>query len=185
MMILKGNGEVIEEFDLPQSSPLISMSGNGIITAVAGPGYDSLYVFQTLVDITPPSIENVHQQPANDSVYPENEVMVYANVTDDLSGVKQVTLNYTYTNATGTWNGTVVMANLEGNLYNGTIPALPYCTNVTYIIIAEDNFNNTITTQDLGQEYRYHVIPEFPPQLILPILATSTLLTLLTRKRKR
>jgi hypothetical protein len=161
------------------------MSGDGIITAVAGPGPDSLYVFQTLVDITPPLIENVHQQPANDSVYPEDEVMVYANVTDDLSRVKQVILNYTYTNSTGTWNGTVIMDNLEGNLYNGTIPAFPYCTNVTYVIIAEDNFNNTITTEEMGQEYKYHVIPEFSPQLILPILFTSTLLTMLIRKRNR
>ncbi|MDH7477106.1 MAG: hypothetical protein QHH17_01845 [Candidatus Bathyarchaeota archaeon] len=175
---------MIAEFDLPEFSPLISMSGNGIITAVAGPGYDSLYVFQTIEDTTPPVIENVHQHPASDSVYPEDEVMVYANVTDDLSGVKQVTLNYTYTNATGTWNGTVVMDNLEGNLYNGTIPALPYCTNVTYIIIAEDNFNNTITTEEMGQEYKYHVVPEFSIQLIFPILAASTLLAVVIRKRK-
>jgi len=182
---LKRNGEIIEEFDLPQSSPLLSMSGDGIITAVAGPGPDSLYVFQTLVDITPPVIENVHQQPANDSVYPEDEVMVYANVTDDLSGVKQVILNYTYTNSTGTWNGTVIMDPLELDSYNGTIPRLPYCTNVTYVIIAEDNFNNIITTEEMGQKYKYHVIPEFSLQLVLPILAASTLLTMLIRKRKQ
>ena len=180
----KSDGTMIANFSLPQPSPLVSMSGDGIITVVAGPGYDSLYVFQTIEDNTPPVIENVHQQPVNDSVYPEDEVMVYANVTDDLSGVKQVTLNYTYTNSTGTWNGTVVMDNVEGNLYNGTIPAFPYCTNVTYIIIAEDNFNNTITTQEMGQEYRYHVIPEFSLQLILPILAASTLSAVVIRKRK-
>jgi WD40 repeat protein len=182
---LKRNGEIIEEFDLPQYSPILSMSGNGIITAVAGPGPDSLYVFQTLVDKTPPLIENVHQQPANDSVYPEDEVMVYANVTDDLSGVKQVILNYTYTNSTGTWHGTVIMDPLELDSYNGTIPRLPYCTNVTYVIIAEDNFNNIITTEEMGQKYKYHVIPEFSLQLVLPILAASTLLTMLIRKRKQ
>ena len=182
---LKRNGEIIEEFDLPQYSPILSMSGNGIITAVAGPGPDSLYVFQTLVDKTPPLIENVHQQPANDSVYPEDEVMVYANVTDDLSGVKQVILNYTYTNSTGTWHGTVIMDPLELDSYNGTIPRLPYCTNVTYMIIAEDNFNNIITTEEMGQKYKYHVIPEFSLQLVLPILAASTLLTVLIRKRKQ
>jgi hypothetical protein len=182
---LKRNGEIIEEFDLPQYSPILSMSGNGIITAVAGPVPDSLYVFQTLVDKTPPVIENVHQQPANDSVYPEDEVMVYANVTDDLSGVKQVILNYTYTNSTGTWHGTVIMDPLELDSYNGTIPRLPYCTNVTYVIIAEDNFNNIITTEEMGQKYKYHVIPEFSLQLVLPILAASTLLTVLIRKRKQ
>jgi hypothetical protein len=160
------------------------MSGNGLITAVAGLGPDSLYVFKTITDTTPPLIKDVHQQPANDSVYPTDDVMVFANVTDDLSGVKQVILNYTWTNNTGTWHGTVIMDPLELDIYNGTIPRLPYCTNVTYVIIAEDNFNNTITTEEMGFTYKYHVIPEFPPQTALPILVTATLLALLLRKRK-
>ena len=74
------------------------------------------------------------------------------------------------------------MDNPEGSLYNGTIPKLPYCTNVTYIIIAEDYFNNTIISEEEG--YRYHVIPEFSLQIVLPILATATLLAALIRKRK-
>jgi hypothetical protein len=180
----KSDGSMISEFNLPQNSTLVSMSGDGLITAMAGPGFDSLYVFKTITDTTPPLIENVHQQPTNETVHSEDDVMVYANVTDDLSGVKQVTLNYTYTNSTGTWHGTVAMDNLEGNLYNGTIPRFPYCTNVTYIIIAEDNFNNTITTEEMGGEYKYHVIPEFPTEIALPLLATATLLAMLIRKRK-
>ncbi|MEM3705654.1 MAG: hypothetical protein QXX59_07000 [Candidatus Bathyarchaeia archaeon] len=180
----KSDGTMIANFDLPQFSPLISMSGDGMITAVAGPGYDSLYVFQTVVDITPPSIENVYQQPANDSVYPEDDVIVYAEVTDDLSGVKQVILNYTYTNSTGTWNETAIMEKFEGNLYSGTIRALPFCTNVTYVIIAEDNFNNIITTAEMGQEYKYHVIPEFSTQLILPLFTAATILAAAISKKK-
>jgi WD40 repeat protein len=180
----KSDGNMIDKFDLPQYSPLVSMSGNGLITAVAGLGFDSLYVFKTIIDSTPPLIENVHQQPTNENVHPEDDVMVYANVTDDLSGVKQVILNYTYTNSTGTWHGTITMGNPEGNIYNGTIPRLPYCTNVTYVIIAEDNFNNTVTTEEMGREYKYHVIPEFPPQFVLPLLVTATLLAMLLRKRK-
>ncbi|MGB9676394.1 MAG: WD40 repeat domain-containing protein [Candidatus Bathyarchaeales archaeon] len=172
----KSDGTLIANFDLPEFSPLVSMSGDGVINAVAGPGYDSLYVFQTLVDTTPPLIENVHQQPANDSVYPEDEVIVYAEVTDDLSGVKQVRLNYTYTNSTGTWSETVIMDKSEGNTYYGKIRALPFCTNVTYMIIAEDNFNNIITTEEMGQEYKYHVIPEFPTQLVLSLFTVATLL---------
>jgi hypothetical protein len=178
----KSDGTMIASFDLPQRSPLVSMSGNGLITAVAGPGFDSLYVFKTITDTTPPLIKDVHQVPANDSVYPTDDVMVFANVTDDLSGVKQVILNYTWTNTTGTWHGTVVMDPLELDIYNGTIPRLPYCTNVTYVIIAEDNCNNTITADELG--FKYHVIPEFPPQTVLPLLVTVTLLAMLLRKRK-
>jgi len=178
----KSDGNMIDKFDLPQYSPLVSMSGNGLITAVAGPGFDSLYVFKTVTDITPPLIENVHQQPTNTTVHPEDDVMVYANVTDDLSGVKHVILNYTYTNSTGTWHGTVTMDNPEGDLYNGTIPRLPYCTNVTYVIIAEDNFNNTIISEEM--EYRYHVIPEFPSQIILPLFVITTLVTAIAIKKK-
>jgi len=178
---LKRNGELIEEFDLLQCSPILSMSGNGNITAVGGPGYDSLYVFELLTDSTPPTIENVYQVPANDSVYPENKVMIYANVTDDLSGVKQVLLNYTTGN--GTWF-TTEMENLEGNLYNSTIPEFPYCTNVTYVIIAEDNYNNTITTQEMGYKFQYHVIPELPLNTIIATFLILTTIPLIFAKKE-
>ena len=49
----KRNGEMIGGFDLLQPSPLLSMSGNSNITAVGGPVYDSLYVFELVVDSTP------------------------------------------------------------------------------------------------------------------------------------
>jgi len=178
----KRNGELIEEFDLSQYSPLLSISGNGNITAVGSPGYDSLYVFESVVDSTPPVIENVYQIPANDSVHPEDKVHVYANVTDDLSGVKRVLLNYT---TDGEAWFTVEMENLEGNLYNGTIPEFPYCTNVTYIIIAEDNFNNTITTQEMGYKYRYHVVPEFPLNIMMLVVLTITFLSLIRKQHFR
>ena len=41
----KSDGSTIGEFDLLQSSPLVSMSGDGRIVAMGGPGFDSLYVF--------------------------------------------------------------------------------------------------------------------------------------------
>jgi len=132
-------------------------------------------------DNTPPVIENVYQQPSSDSVYPDDKVVVYANVTDDLSGVKQVILNYTTNN--GTWFS-VEMTNLEDTLYNATIPEFPYCTNVTYVIIAEDKANHTITTVDMGYAYQYHVIPEFPPFLIMPLFMIATLLVVMVYKRK-
>jgi hypothetical protein len=150
-------------------------------------------------DITPPNITDVSQFPFKNNVLPEDEVQVNATVTDDLSGVKQVTLNYT------NGNGTLInvdMTNLEGNIWNATIPKLPYCTNVTYAIIAEDNANNTITTGEMGYEYQYHVIPELPSFIILSLFMLFTLiacmhnigeckkvlrarLRLLSRRRKR
>jgi len=132
------------------------------------------------VDSTPPNITVVSQIPPEDNVLPVDEVRVNATVTDDLSTLKRVTLNYTINN--GTWFSEE-MTNLEGNIWNATIPAFPYCTNVNYTIIAEDNVGNTITTEEIG--YKYHVIPEFPSLIILPLFMITTLLAIIVYRRKR
>ena len=133
-------------------------------------------------DTTPPNIDNVHQQPTKDNVLPTDKVIVYANVTDDMSGVKQVTLNYTIGN--GIWF-TAAMVNSGGNTFNATIPEFPYGTNVTYVIRAEDNANNSITTEETGYTYQYPVIPEFTPILIVPLFMAITLLAAALYRRKR
>jgi hypothetical protein len=138
-------------------------------------------VYFTIDDITPPNITDVCQIPHKDNVQPEDEVKVNATVIDDLSGVKQVTLNFT--NGNGTWI-TVDMTIFEGNVWNATLPAFPYCTNVTYVIIAEDAVNNTITTEEMGHEYQYPVVPEFPSAMIMLLFTIATLLAVLLYKRK-
>jgi len=133
-----------------------------------------------IVDNTPPEIQNVTQSPPADSVYKTDEVHVNATVTDTSSGVKQVILSYT-TNET--WIN-VTMTKLVGNIYNATIPQFEYCTNVTYKIIAEDNAGNVISTEDLGYEYKYHVIPEFPvTALLIPVLLALAAVMILMKKR--
>jgi hypothetical protein len=134
-----------------------------------------------LVDDTPPTIFNVYQQPAEDNVTFEDNVEVFANVTDDLSGVKTVTLNYTVNNSE---SHVVEMSNLQGNLYNATIPNYPLGTNITYVLTAEDFANNTITTQEMGYYYGYQVIPEFAIPLMATLFLTATLLAVATRIRK-
>ena len=80
----------------------------------------------------------------------------------------------------------VNMTNLEGNIWNATIPAFPYGTYVNYTIIAEDNVGNTITTEEvLGYQYQYQVVPEFPSFIILSLFMIATLLTLIVSRRKR
>jgi len=134
------------------------------------------------IDTTPPNITDVSQNPTENNVLPTDEVKVNATVTDDISGVKQVILNYT--NGNGTWI-TASMTNLEGNIWNATIPSFPYSTNVTYVIMAEDNANNTITTEEVfGYEYQYHVIPEFPSLIILPLFMIATFLAIIVYRRK-
>ena len=105
------------------------------------------------VDTTPPNITDVIQAPVNINGTLEDGVKVNATVTDALSGVERVSLNYTDGN--GTWV-TSEMTNLEGDFWNGTIPAFPHGTNVTYTIIAEDKAGNTVTTEELyGQPNQY------------------------------
>jgi len=125
-------------------------------------------------DTTPPTIANVTQTPLKDDVRPEDAINVTATVIDELSGVKSVVLNYTSGN--GTWNA-INMTNLLGNVWNATIPPFPYGTNVTYVIAAEDNFNNSITSNESGVEYQYQVLPEFPVLLLVPIFIIATLIT--------
>jgi hypothetical protein len=53
------------------------------------------------------------------------------------------------------------------------------------VIIAEDSASNTITTEDMGYEYQYHVIPEFPLFMIMPLFMMTALLAIIVRGRKR
>ena len=174
----KGDGSIIAEIDLPRFSPLVSMSGDGRIVAIGDMGPLTLHVFEVLDDLTPPLIENMYQQPNPDSVYPDDEVAVYANVSDSESGVETVFLNYT--NGNGTWI-TANMTNSEENAWNGTILAYEYCTWINYTIVAEDKVGNIRTSQHI---YQYHVIPEFPSFLFLPLFMIPTLLVVIFYRRK-
>jgi hypothetical protein len=145
---------------------------------VGNMGLSSMVYFS--VDTTPPNITDVSQTPL--VVPPENEVKVNATVTDEVSGVKHVTLNYT--NGNGTWI-TEEMTNLDGNIWNATIRAFPYCTNVTYVIMADDNVGNAITTEEMELEYQYHVIPEFPPAIILPLFIFLAFIAITLSKKNR
>jgi peroxiredoxin len=176
----------------------VTISGNTILTGLLdGVHYVAVYANDTVgnmrasnivhftVDTTPPKITKISQTPLKNNVLPEDEVKVNATVTDDLSGVKQVVLNYTKGN--GVWV-TVNMTNLEENIWNANIPTFPHGTNTTYTIMVEDNLGNAITTEKLGYEYKVipesKVIPEFPYiLLILPIFMTALLLALIVYRR--
>jgi len=133
------------------------------------------------VDTTKPDITNVVQDPLTD-ILPDTVVKINATITDATSGIEQVALNYTA--GDGTWI-IVEMTNLEGDIWNATIPAFPYGTNVTYVIMAEDNAGNTITTTQLGYEYEYQVVPEFTLPIILMTLVISTsLIAIISRKKE-
>ena len=135
------------------------------------------------VDTIAPEITSIAQIPLFDSVLPTDEVKVNATITD-ISGVRQVTLNYTWTNNTGTWNQTISMTNVEGSVWNATILAFPCDTDVTYAIVAEDNAGNSVTSEELGYECQYQVIPEFSSFPVLMLFMLAALLALIVCQRK-
>jgi parallel beta-helix repeat protein len=148
---------------------------------VGNMGHSGFVLFT--VDTTPPNITAAWQMPDVNDVSPEDIVKVNATVKDDVSGVEKVTLIYAYTNVSGTWNGVVEMTNIEGSIWNATIPVFPYGTYVTYTIMAEDNAGHTATTL---VESQYQVIPEFSPLLGLYsfMIASLFAVAVLARRRK-
>jgi hypothetical protein len=136
------------------------------------------------VDTTRPSITNVVQDPLT-NILPNTIVRINAAVTDATSGIGQVLLNCTFTNSTNTWNTVFSMTHLTGDIWNATIPPQPYGTNVTYVIIAEDNVGNTITTEQLGYEYEYHVVPEFTlSTVVIALVFMTSLIAIISRKKR-
>jgi Right handed beta helix region len=128
---------------------------------------------------------NVTQTPSGDNVFSTDMVEVNASVTHYFP-LQQVILNCTYTNNTATWTDSINMTNLEDDVWNGIIPALPVGTNVTYVIIAQDNAGSSINSTSLGYTFDYPVvIPEFPIIALLPIFMIATLLTIIIHRRRR
>jgi hypothetical protein len=77
------------------------------------------------------------------------------------------------------------MVNTHGNVWNVTIPAFSFGANVTYVIQAEDNAGNAITTEQMGYTYQYTVVPEYPSLEILLSFLSLVLLTALLARRTR
>jgi hypothetical protein len=141
----------------------------------------------TTVDLTPPIISNVMQNPYADVVQPDQNVTVYADIFDLNSGVKNASLSYRYSQNNGlTWSPwTNTTMNLETrNTFKGFIPSFQYGTLVQYMILAEDNSNNIATNDNMGQYYIYTVIPENPSITTLTLLMSLvTVATILTRRK--
>jgi hypothetical protein len=136
-----------------------------------------------IMDTVPPTVTSVTQTPSQGNVLPQDIVVVNATVTDDATGVKEVALNFTTGN--GTWI-TTAMSNLGGNEWSASIPSFPLGTNVTYIILAEDNMGNLVSTLGITYENNYLVVPEFPIlTILLPSCAISSVLAIILRKKRK
>jgi len=137
-----------------------------------------------LVDSTPPNIVSTVQYPPQNNVLPGNNVDINATITDNITAVKSAILTYAFVAINGAGNGSIVMTEAIPNVRTATIPKFPYRTNVTYTIVASDNAGNTVTTEQLGYEYRYSVVPEYQTVFILFLWMAGLLVLALIAKKQ-
>jgi len=153
-----------------ENSITILMDANHILTA-------------HFVDDIKPEIGEPSQNPPPENVQPYQDVIVTVTVLDYGSGVKNVTLWYSLNNGT-TWTP-LNMTELAANTYQATIPGYGNCTWITYKIIAYDNAENMAVKDNNGYNYQYHVIPEYPPATLPPLLLLIATFTAIIKSKKR
>ena len=124
-----------------------------------------------------------HSRFPEDIVEPNQPVKITVNVTDSLSGVKNVTLSYRIRGESA-WNNILMTLNQISMLYEATIIIHQPNVNVEYMITAYDNAGNKIVENNSGQCYSYSVVPEYPiafmPLLIM--LGISLVFIIATKK---
>jgi hypothetical protein len=131
-------------------------------------------------DTTPPNITAISQNPVKDSVTWNDVVAINATVIDLGSGVKWVSLAYN----NGSFWTSVNMTSISGNVWVANIPTFPQGTNVTYAITVEDNSGNIMTSDNLGYELGYQVVPEFTLPIMLALLVVVTCFTVAVQKAR-
>jgi hypothetical protein len=146
------------------------------------PSYLSIPPSIEFVDNVPPQISNPGQVPPT-NIQPNQNVTVTVMVTDQGSGIYNVTLWYSIDNGTN-WMFKE-MTEITSGTYQSTIPGYEECTWVRYKISAFDNSGNQATKDNNGNYYIYHVIPEYQPLIILPLLIIATLLAFMARKTRK
>jgi hypothetical protein len=103
------------------------------------------------------SISEPVRSPAGD-VQPSENITVSVNVSA-IQGVDTVLISYT-TNRTAGWQN-VTMDNVGGSTYQKVIPGQPTDTLVTYKIIANDTFGDSVVKDGAATWCSFPVVPEF------------------------
>jgi parallel beta-helix repeat protein len=141
------------------------------------------YPFANLYDDTPPTIEIPSRIPSGD-VLPDQEVTIAVNVTDNLTGVKNVTLYYTIDDGLN-WNSTEMLKNPTTGLYEAIIPGQEYGKTVRFKIEAFDYAGNKQTRDGVETYCIYQVVPEFQlPTILLAFMIATLLIVRLFRKKR-
>jgi ribosomal protein S11 len=108
-------------------------------------------------DTEPPTIGTSSRTPQNPT--PTQEVRIFVDVSDDLSGVQKVILSY---NSSGVVWTNLTMTLSGGNTYVANISAMPAQTLVNYRILAYDNIGNAVTSANVS-----YVVASFPTGSIM------------------
>lgn len=140
---------------------------------------DTMWV-NVSADSVEPTISNLFQEPTSPDA--SEKVTVSVDVTDEQSGVRNVTISYRMNG--GPWNN-VSMSMVTGDTWEGQIPELPEGTEVQYMIIAYDNAENPAVDDNGGNYYVYAVVPEFPAVIFLLLFIILTMVTVILKKRKK
>jgi hypothetical protein len=132
---------------------------NITVTGTSGTLQRSVIISLTLtIETKPPKIVSTSQVPMSAPAYNET-VTILANIVDPVSGVKNATLRY----GIGEDQHDIIMTQDNG-LYEAIIPALPYDTEVTYLIYSFDNAGNSAMSSD----FAYVVEDPYQPVMGVP-----------------
>ncbi|MEM3698058.1 MAG: MG2 domain-containing protein [Candidatus Bathyarchaeia archaeon] len=134
-------------------------------------------------DTTPPKIHNIIQIPEG-AIQPYQPVLICVNVTDDESGVKNVTLYYKIGDSEG-WQEKQMILNETTNFFEATIPGQPPDTIVIYKVTVFDYADNEYTDDNAGMFYTITIIPEFTQHTLLMTLTLLTTLTVIIAKNRK
>ena len=141
-----------------------------------------------VVDEDPPFIDYPLQEPSVD-IMPDQQVKVSVYVSDDVSGVKNVTLSYTTDNGSS-WTDAPMNYNTLTYMYEANITGQPAGTWVKYQIVAYDVAENMAVQDNAGEFFVFSVIPEFSSVIVLPLFIAILLIAVtlkmmnITRKTK-
>jgi parallel beta-helix repeat protein len=142
------------------------------------------YPFANQYDGISPTIGIPSRTPSGD-VLPYQAVTVAVNVTDDLSGVLNVTLYYSIDNGLN-WNSTEMLKNVGTGLYEANIPGQEYGKTVRFKIEAFDNAGNNQTRDGVETYCVYPIVPELAlPFAFVTFIITTLLSTIILNKKKR
>ncbi|MDI6846962.1 MAG: hypothetical protein QMD23_02370 [Candidatus Bathyarchaeia archaeon] len=134
-------------------------------------------------DTFPPYIGIPSRDPAGD-VLPYQLVKVSVNVTDEESGIKNVTLCYAINGGLTVLINVTMIYNSTTGLYEATIPGQPAGTWVKYQIIVCDIAENQAVKDETEPYCMYQVIPEFLSSTILLLFIALFMLAVVLAKRR-